>query len=69
MALRSLDITALTCPMTWVRTKLALERIAAGETLEVRLPPGEALENVPRSAREAGHAVELAGTTLRIVRR
>ena len=65
----TLDVTGLRCPMTWVRTKLALERLAAGETLEVRLPPGEALENVPRSAREAGHAVELAGTTLRIVRR
>ena len=65
----TLDVTGLACPMTWVRTKLALERIAAGETLEVRLPAGEALENVPRSAREAGHAVELAGTTARIVRR
>ena len=55
--------------MTWVRTKLALERLASGETLEVRLPAGEALESVPRSAREAGHAVQLAGTTARIVRR
>ena len=56
VAPRSLDITALTCPMTWVRTKLELERMAAGEALEVRCRPGEALENVPRSAREAGHA-------------
>jgi tRNA 2-thiouridine synthesizing protein A len=64
-----LDVTGLRCPMTWVRTKLALERLAAGDTLEVRLPPGEAVESVPRSAREAGHDVELAGTTARIVRR
>jgi hypothetical protein len=35
----------------------------------VRLPPGQALEDVPRSAREAGHAVVLDGTTARIVRR
>ena len=55
--------------MTWVRTKLALERLEAGDTLEVRLPPGEAVESVPRSAREAGHDVQLAGTTARIVRR
>jgi TusA-related sulfurtransferase len=54
--------------MTWVRTKLALERLAAGETLEVRLPPGEAETNVPRSAREAGHAVDVQGTTIRIVK-
>ena len=64
-----LDITALRCPMTWVRTKLALERLAAGETLLVRCPPGEALENVPRSAREAGHGVEVDGTVVRIVHR
>jgi TusA-related sulfurtransferase len=68
MAVRSLDITALTCPMTWVRTKLELERMAAGDSLEVRCRPGEALENVPRSAREAGHAVSVEGTTIRIVR-
>jgi TusA-related sulfurtransferase len=67
MAARELDITALTCPMTWVRTKLALERMAAGEALEVRCSPGEALENVPRSAREAGHKVTVEGTTIRIV--
>ena len=55
--------------MTWVRTKLELERLAAGETLEVRLPEGEAVESVPQSAREAGHDVSLAGTTVTIVRR
>lgn len=63
-----LDVTDVTCPMTWVRTKLALERMAPGEVLEVLCRPGEALENVPRSAREAGHAVRVEGTTIRIVR-
>ena len=65
---RSLDVSSLRCPMTWVRTKLELERLESGETLEVMLPPGEALENVPRSAREAGHAVVVEGTLIRIVR-
>jgi len=64
----TLDVSALRCPMTWVRTKLELERLESGETLEVILPAGEALENVPRSAREAGHAVTVDGTRLRIVR-
>ena len=63
----ALDVTDARCPMTWVRTKLALERLAPGEELVVTLPPGEALENVPRSAREAGHAVSVEGTTIRIV--
>ena len=65
---RALDITGLRCPMTWVRTKLELERMAPGEALEVLCAPGEALENVPRSAREAGHAVAVEGTLVRIVR-
>jgi TusA-related sulfurtransferase len=69
VAARSLDITGLTCPMTWVRTKLELERMAPGERLEVRCAEGEALENVPRSAAEAGHEVRVTGTVVRIVRR
>jgi tRNA 2-thiouridine synthesizing protein A len=69
MGARTLDVTALTCPMTWVRTKLALERLDPGETLEVRVSEGEALENVPRSAADAGHEVAVHGTLVRIVRR
>lgn len=52
-----IDITGLVCPMTFVRTKLAVERLSAGQTLEVRLNPGEPLVNVPRSLAEQGHAV------------
>jgi TusA-related sulfurtransferase len=69
MAARTLDITGLRCPMTWVATKLELERMAPGDELTVRCPEGEALENVPRSAREAGHDVDVDGATVRIVRR
>jgi tRNA 2-thiouridine synthesizing protein A len=69
VAVHTLDVTADTCPLTWVRTKLALERLAPGETLLVEVPEGEALENVPRSAAEAGHEVAVSGTSVRIVRR
>ena len=69
MAVYTLDVTADTCPLTWVRTKLALERLARGETLVVEVPEGEALENLPRSAAEAGHEVAVDGTSVRIVRR
>jgi tRNA 2-thiouridine synthesizing protein A len=65
----TLDITELRCPLTWVRTKLALERLALGEELVVLCPEGEALENVPRSAAEAGHEVTVDGAVVRIVRR
>ena len=64
-----LDLTGVPCPMNWVRTKLALEGMAAGKRLEVRLDPGEPLESVPRSAREDGHDVSVQGDVATIVRR
>jgi TusA-related sulfurtransferase len=63
-----LDLTGVLCPMTWVRTRLALEAMAPGEALEVRLDPGEALDSVPRSARDEGHRVEVDGDRVRIVK-
>lgn len=52
-----LDITALDCPMTFVKTKLMLERMAPGETCAIRLQGVEPLLNVPRSATELGHEI------------
>jgi tRNA 2-thiouridine synthesizing protein A len=52
-----LDITAELCPMTFVRTRLALDRMAPGQLLLVLLRGDEPLRNVPRTAREQGHAV------------
>lgn len=66
---RTLDVTGLLCPLTWVRTKVTLERMEPGEELVVVCAPGEALENVPRSAAEDGHGVTVEGTEVRIVRR
>ena len=68
MATARLDVSDRLCPMTWVATKLALERLQHGDVLEVSCAPGEALENVPRSAREDGHEVSVAGTTITIVK-
>ncbi len=53
----TLDITGEVCPLTFVRTKLLIERMAPGQTAEVRLQGREPLDNVPRSVREHGHAV------------
>jgi len=52
-----LDITAEICPLTFVRTKLAIEKMKPGEVLELRLQGAEPLRNVPRSVTELGHAV------------
>lgn len=53
----TIDITREVCPMTFVRTKIALERLPVGAILEVRLRGEEPLRNVPDSARDAGHTV------------
>ena len=52
-----LDITSEVCPLTFVKTKLLIERMAPGQVLQVRLKGTEPLENVPRSVREQGHTV------------
>jgi TusA-related sulfurtransferase len=54
---RVVDVTDQVCPMTFVRTKLALEKVAKGDVIEVRLNAGEPLRNVPRSAAEQGHEI------------
>lgn len=54
---RTLDITRDICPMTFVRTRLALDRLAPGQRLLVLLSGEEPRRNVPRSAREHGHKV------------
>lgn len=58
-ALPRVDVTKELCPMTYVRVKLALERVPVGQRLEVFLSGAEPLKNVPASAIEEGHAVEL----------
>jgi len=54
---KELDISNEVCPMTFVRTRLALDRMAPGQTLLVKLRGEEPLRNVPRTAREQGHEV------------
>ncbi len=52
-----IDITAEVCPMTFVRTRLALDRLQPGQILAVRLRGDEPRRNVPRTAAEQGHQV------------
>ena len=52
-----LDITADVCPMTFVRTRLLIERMASGDTATIVLRGTEPIENVPASVRELGHRV------------
>jgi len=53
----SVDITDVTCPITFVKAKVALEELDDGDILEIRLNDGEPVQNVPRSLKEEGHKV------------
>jgi tRNA 2-thiouridine synthesizing protein A len=52
---KAIDITGETCPMTFVRTRLALDALAPGQVLLVRLAGADPLANVPRAAADQGH--------------
>ena len=54
---KSLDLHGVTCPMNFVKTKLALEGLAPGALLEVIIDEGESITNVPRSVKEEGHKI------------
>lgn len=53
----ALDVTTQLCPMTFVRTRLALDRLQPGQILAVRLRGDEPRRSVPQTAAEQGHAV------------
>ena len=52
-----LDITEDVCPMTFVKTRLLIEKMASGEIVQIRLKGSEPLENVPDSVTELGHII------------
>ncbi len=71
---QALDITAETCPMTYVRTRLALDRLAPGQILSVRLRGAEPEHNIPRNALLQGHTIlatqrDAEGVTTLLLRR
>ena len=51
------DLRGVACPMNYVKTKLKLEMMDAGEKLEVWLDAGEPIKNVPMSLRNDGHKI------------
>jgi TusA-related sulfurtransferase len=60
MAMELVDVSADTCPMTFVRARLRLDRMQAGEILEIHFRGEEPRQNLHRSLAEQGHAILLA---------
>jgi len=50
-----LDLRGTPCPINFVRTKLKLAQMSAGEVLEVWLDGGEPIEQVPHSLAIEGY--------------
>ena len=53
----TVDITDVVCPVTFVKTKVALDELEEGQILSIRLNDGEPVQNVPRSLKEEGHQI------------
>ena len=51
-----LDLRNEVCPLSFVRTKVEIDKMEAGQVLEVILR-GAAIENVPRSVEKEGHTI------------
>ncbi len=52
-----LDIRDDVCPMTFVKTRLLIEKMSAGDVATILLRGEEPIENVPASVAELGHTI------------
>ena len=52
-----LDIVNDKCPITFVKTKIALEKLGPNQILEVHIKKGEALDGLPSSLKELGFKI------------
>jgi len=67
---KKLDLNGVSCPMNFVKTKVALEELEKDDLLEVILDEGDAILNVPRSVKDEGHQiikVENMGTNFKVI--
>jgi tRNA 2-thiouridine synthesizing protein A len=52
-----LDLRGVLCPINFVKTKLKLDEMESGRSLEVWLDQGDPIANVPRSVKDEGHQI------------
>ena len=54
---RDLDLSGEVCPYTFVKSKLALEELDAGQILRIIVDNSESASNVPKSLELEGHEI------------
>ena len=52
-----LDITNDKCPITFVKTKIALEKLKPNQYLNIYIKEGDALDGLPSSLKELGYQI------------
>jgi len=52
-----LDLRGVKCPLNWARSKVKLEQMQRGETLELILDDPRAVRDIPRAAEAEGYVV------------
>jgi len=71
MAQYSLDVTGEICPYPLIMTRKEIGKLQAGDQLVVTVDYAKSAEDIPRWAKEEGHAVlavrEMGGTRWEIV--
>lgn len=59
MAMTTLDLTGLKCPLPALKTRKALKSLAPGDRLEVHCTDPMAVIDIPNLIRETGDSVEI----------
>ncbi|HET6516355.1 MAG TPA: sulfurtransferase TusA family protein [Thermodesulfovibrionales bacterium] len=54
---KSINIKGLTCPYTFVKSKIAIEDMEVGQVLEILLDYEEASRSIPKSMEDHGQKV------------
>jgi TusA-related sulfurtransferase len=53
----ALDLRGVPCPLNLVKAKLAIEKVALGDILEIEIDDGEPIQNVPVSLSRQGQEI------------
>ena len=57
---KEIDLRGLLCPLTWARTRYALESLSPGDELYVLLDHRPAVPDIKRNAEELGYEILIA---------
>lgn len=52
-----LDLRGIKCPLSWAHAKVRLERMAAGQAIELMLDDPRGARDIPRAAEAEGYSV------------